>query len=433
MSTAPATVYSTEIPTEHKGTWHCPLMRTMFSQAQCVAVTSVPHKNINGCAKAKCTSPWRICSSCLLNNETDAASHVVNAATGLCSFHQIHGKNACKRDHQTAETTILPQHPNPPPVPPQQEPEATASNDALIEQLLQKAIANAKGPFTVPTERVRVFPDQPRKHFDQAKLAELAAGIRATGQIHSVLFRPVADDPAIDYELVDGERRWRACQIAGVPVRGLEIEVDDATMQFVISVASNFGRENHTSLEIARMLDHLVNGLKWNMERAARICGRSAVWGYNNIKLVQLDPRVQRRLEPDTPPEERISPMVGIALVKFEPDVQHELATIIANKKLGQGRGLQFIQQQVHKRGIDYPSKGKRGTAKDFQNMLTYLQGTNGRFVSLLEMPPEQFRLIFGNRSMAVQREFVTTLQDLEENVRAFREAAERSMNAEVA
>lgn len=100
---------------------------------------------------------------------------------------------------------------------------------------------------------------------------------------------------------------------------------------------------------------------------------------------------------------------------------------------MGQGRGLQYIQQQVHRRGIEYPGKAQRGTAKDFQNMLTYLRGTNGRFSSLLEMSPGQFQAIFNNRSITVQREFVTTLQDLEQNVRAFREAAERSMDEQTA
>jgi ParB family chromosome partitioning protein len=113
-------------------------------------------------------------------------------------------------------------------------------------------------------------PGQPRKHFDAEALAELAGSIAANGLMQPVTVRPVDDR----YVIIAGERRWRACQQAGldtIPVRVIEIGEEDA---FVLSVAENVNRSDMTVLEETEAFAQLVAYGKTHDE-IARLFGKS--------------------------------------------------------------------------------------------------------------------------------------------------------------
>jgi ParB family chromosome partitioning protein len=106
--------------------------------------------------------------------------------------------------------------------------------------------------LTIPRSRIRPFKNQPRTYFDKEELENLAASIKAFGQIVPVSVKKVSDSPDFDYELCDGQRRWHACEIAGKTMMKAILESPtDEKEQFLISVLSNFGRAEHTVIEIA--------------------------------------------------------------------------------------------------------------------------------------------------------------------------------------
>jgi ParB family chromosome partitioning protein len=141
--------------------------------------------------------------------------------------------------------------------------------------------------------RIRPGRYQPRTKMDQQALAELAASIRSQGLMQPLLVRPVDRDR---YELVAGERRWRAAQMAGldeVPVLVREVP-DEAAL--AMSLIENIQRENLNPMEEAAGVQRLVDEFKMTHEQAADAVGRSRSATTNLLRLLRLARPVQEML-----------------------------------------------------------------------------------------------------------------------------------------
>jgi len=147
--------------------------------------------------------------------------------------------------------------------------------------------------MTLPVGRIRPGKYQPRTKMDQQALAELAASIRSQGLMQPLLVRPVDRDR---YELIAGERRWRAAQMAGleeVPALVREIP-DDAAL--AMSLIENIQRENLNPMEEAAGVQRLVDEFKMTHEQAADSVGRSRSATTNLLRLLKLARPVQEML-----------------------------------------------------------------------------------------------------------------------------------------
>jgi ParB family chromosome partitioning protein len=147
--------------------------------------------------------------------------------------------------------------------------------------------------LTLPVARIRPGRYQPRTKMDQQALAELAASIRSQGLMQPLLVRPVDRDR---YELIAGERRWRAAQMAGLEeVPALVREVpDDAAL--AMSLIENIQRENLNPMEEAAGIQRLVEEFKMTHEQAADAVGRSRSATTNLLRLLKLARPVQEML-----------------------------------------------------------------------------------------------------------------------------------------
>lgn len=143
---------------------------------------------------------------------------------------------------------------------------------------------------TLPIGRIRPGRYQPRTKMDQQALAGLAASIRSQGLMQPLLVRPVDRDR---YELIAGERRWRAAQMAGLEeVPALVREVpDDAAL--AMSLIENIQRENLNPMEEAAGLNRLVDEFRMTHEQAADSVGRSRSATTNLLRLLKLAKPVQ--------------------------------------------------------------------------------------------------------------------------------------------
>ena len=131
-----------------------------------------------------------------------------------------------------------------------------------------------KSTTTLPIAALTPCKGQPRKHFDEAALDELAASIREQGIIQPLLVRPLADRPG-HYQIVAGERRWRAAQRAGlteVPVYLRELSDEDALTAALIE---NLQREDLNPLEEAQAIQSLRERLPYSQEELAQRLGKS--------------------------------------------------------------------------------------------------------------------------------------------------------------
>lgn len=143
---------------------------------------------------------------------------------------------------------------------------------------------------TLPIARIRPGRYQPRTRMDQEALAELAASIQAQGLMQPVLVRPVDRER---YELIAGERRWRAAQMAGLQeVPALVREVADEAA-LAMSLIENIQRENLNPMEEAAGLQRLVDEFRMTHEQAADAVGRSRSATTNLLRLLRLAKPVQ--------------------------------------------------------------------------------------------------------------------------------------------
>jgi ParB family chromosome partitioning protein len=163
--------------------------------------------------------------------------------------------------------------------------------DALLGSEPQPAAA--AGPQQLPIARLRPGRYQPRTRMDAEALAELADSIRAQGVIQPILVRPVGEDR---YEIIAGERRFRAAQMAGlaeVPVTVRDVP-DDAAL--AMALIENIQRENLNPLEEAQGVQRLVREFDFTHEQAAAAIGRSRSATSNLLRLLNLAAPVQEML-----------------------------------------------------------------------------------------------------------------------------------------
>jgi len=146
----------------------------------------------------------------------------------------------------------------------------------------------------LPVERLRPGKYQPRTHMDQESLAELAASIKAQGVMQPILVRAIDSTPGAErYEIVAGERRWRASQLAGlseVPVLVRSIPDEQA---LAMALIENIQRENLNPLEEAQGLQRLIDEFGLTHQQAADAVGRSRPAASNLLRLLQLTGAVQ--------------------------------------------------------------------------------------------------------------------------------------------
>ncbi len=150
-----------------------------------------------------------------------------------------------------------------------------------------------KGLRTMPIAQLRPGQYQPRRVMDEGSLYELAESIRTQGVMQPLLVRPVGES---GYEIIAGERRFRASQLAGldeVPV--LVREVDDQQAA-IMALVENMQREDLNPLEEAQGLQRLVQEFRFTHEQAAQAVGRSRSAATNLLRLLHLAPQVQQML-----------------------------------------------------------------------------------------------------------------------------------------
>jgi ParB family chromosome partitioning protein len=167
---------------------------------------------------------------------------------------------------------------------------------------------------------------QPRTKMDEASLQELAASIRVQGLMQPILVRPVAKDR---YEIIAGERRWRAAKLAGLSE--IPVVVRDVPDQAALAMAliENIQREDLNPLEEAHGVQRLVNEFKLTHQEAADAIGRSRAATTNLLRLLNLEKSVQQRML-----EGQLDMGHARALLSLEGRRQDEVAKQVA------GRGL---------------------------------------------------------------------------------------------
>jgi len=144
----------------------------------------------------------------------------------------------------------------------------------------------------LPIDSIRPNRHQPRVHFEEESLAELAASIREIGVLQPVLVRPVDSG----YELLAGERRWRAARRAGLAVIPAIVRVTDELGAVERALIENLHRQDLTALEEAAAFQQLIEDFGLTHEQVASRVGKSRSAVTNTLRLMSLPPTIQHLL-----------------------------------------------------------------------------------------------------------------------------------------
>ena len=173
------------------------------------------------------------------------------------------------------------------------------------------AAAAARSSMDVPIDLLSPSPLQPRRQFDEAALDELAASIRERGVLQPLLVRP-SPTAAGRFEIIAGERRWRAAQ--RVQVHAVPVVVKDLDDAQVLEVAliENLQRQDLSAVEEARGYRRLVEEFSHTQERLSEIVGKSRAHIANTMRLLTLPDGVQMLIENGKLSPGQARPLIGL-------------------------------------------------------------------------------------------------------------------------
>ena len=227
---------------------------------------------------------------------------------------------------------------------------------------------------TLRTSEIEPNRDQPRKVFSDEAIAALADSIREYGVLQPILVRPLGTGM---YQIVAGERRWRAARMLGldeVPVNIKELSELEA-MQ--IAIVENLQRENLNPLEEASGYSELIEKFGMTQEKVAKLVGRSRSAVANAVRLLTLPESVQKMVESGD-----LSAGHARALLAFDDE---ELLISTAQKAAGGGLTVRQVEKIAQKSTEETPEKPASDTKIDnyFKEMEISLNETLGRKVKV--------------------------------------------------
>ena len=229
--------------------------------------------------------------------------------------------------------------------------------DALLD--VESEVPARESAATVDIDRIQPGRYQPRTRMDAASLDELAASIKAQGLIQPILVRPAGADR---YELIAGERRWRAARIAGlgeVPVVVRDVP-DQAAL--AMSLIENIQREDLNPLEEAQGVQRLVSEFKLTHKEAADAIGRSRAATTNLLRLLNLPESVQSLVL-----DGRLDMGHARALLALDGELQVATAKKVADKGLSVRETEQLVNDLLHPKARVPRPKARSG--RDIQRL----------------------------------------------------------------
>lgn len=166
-----------------------------------------------------------------------------------------------------------------------------------LDALISTESVSPQGSSTIneiPLEQIEANPNQPRREFDEEALQELANSINEIGIIQPITLRQVAENK---FQIIAGERRWRASQLAGLQAIPAYIRTikDESIME--LALVENIQREDLNAIEIALAYEHLLSAEGMTQERVSERVGKSRTAITNYLRLLKLPAQVQMALQ----------------------------------------------------------------------------------------------------------------------------------------
>ena len=208
----------------------------------------------------------------------------------------------------------------------------------------------------VPVGSISPNRHQPRRYFDEEALASLTASVAELGVLQPVLVREVGDER---FELIAGERRWRAAKRAGLPSIPVLVRTADDVQSLEQAVVENLHRQDLNALEEAAAYQQLMEDFSLTQEQVAQKVGKSRSAVTNTLRLFQLPPSIQRLVA-----ENQLAAGHARALLGTPDRVfQEQLARRIVSDGLSVREAEESVRR--HNEEADSPEEAPEGPAPD--------------------------------------------------------------------
>lgn len=248
--------------------------------------------------------------------------------------------------------------------------------DALFADNSVEELDEGKSVITLRLNDIEPNKNQPRQIFDDDALSELADSIKEHGVLQPLIVRPLADG---SYQLVAGERRWRASRLAGLTEVPVIIRSLTDSEVAVIALIENLQREDLNPIEEAEGISRLIDEYSFTQEQAAQKLGKSRSAVTNTLRLMSLPERVRGLVCDDFLTAGHARALLGLE----EKSLIEEIADEVITKKLSV-RETEKLVKQTNTLGEDKPKKiKKRDTIYDEVELS--LSDTLGRKVVVKE------------------------------------------------
>jgi ParB family transcriptional regulator, chromosome partitioning protein len=226
----------------------------------------------------------------------------------------------------------------------------------------------------IPVEWIKAGKYQPRKEFDEESLLDLSASIKAQGIMQPIVVRPVGKD---QYEIIAGERRWRAAQLAELEKIPAVIRDVDDEAAVAMSLIENIQREDLNPLEQSRALQRLIEEFDLTHQQVADAVGKSRTAVTNLLRLLSLSPGVIRLLVTGD-----IEMGHARALLTLDDIRQEKAAREIASKQLSV-RQAESLVRRIVSEDQGQPAKKTKKVDADTRGLEDRLSQKLGQSVSI--------------------------------------------------
>ncbi len=231
--------------------------------------------------------------------------------------------------------------------------------DALLENTV-KPLAGKEILRNIPIDLLQRGRYQPRTHMDKQALAELADSIRAQGVVQPIVARELKTG---NYEIIAGERRWRAVQMAGLETIPAIIRRVPDEAAIAISLIENIQRENLNPLEEASALQQLIGEFGMNHQKVADTVGRSRTAVTNLLRLLTLNEDVRKLLLAG-----QLDMGHARALLALPADAQSQVARQVAQRHLSVRETEALVRHRLRQPAARKKSRSS-GTDPDIRSL----------------------------------------------------------------
>lgn len=239
-----------------------------------------------------------------------------------------------------------------------------SDNDERLESDVPVVHPTPSGSISeIRVEQIEVNPFQPRTHFDQDALMELAESIKTHGIIQPITLRKLSRD---QYQLISGERRYQAARLAGLKTIPSYVRSADDQQMLEMALIENIQRENLNAIEIALSYQRLISECNLNQEQLGERVGKNRATVTNYLRLLKLPPDIQIAVR-----DNRISMGHARSIINVEnPDQQ----LFIFKKILSDDLSVRKVEELVRELSSQQEVKEKPATPPAANREISQLQ-----------------------------------------------------------